>query len=194
MRTSDILNKLLEEVRDPLSVSDVMDILGDRSMAVFIVFLGLPNCIPMAPPVPLVSALMLIVVAGQMMLGGSVPWLPQRIKYAALAQADVARVARKALPAVMFLERFSAMRMQWFGPRLSGVVMGGLLYALALCVIFAAPIIGQIPFGLAICLVGLGLVERDGVIVLIGTIVGGIGIFLSAGIAYALFMAAGQFF
>ena len=44
-----------------------------------------------------------------------------------------------------------------------------------------AAVVGQIPLGLAVCLVGLGLVERDGLLVLGGLGVGALGVTLSLG-------------
>jgi hypothetical protein len=64
--------------------------------------------------------------------------------------------------------------------------MGVVLLALALSLIVAAPLIGQIPLGLAVCLVGLGLVERDGIVVLVGLGIGLIGVAINAGFAYAV--------
>ncbi|MEG9525710.1 MAG: exopolysaccharide biosynthesis protein, partial [Hyphomicrobiales bacterium] len=64
--------------------------------------------------------------------------------------------------------------------------MGIVLLALALALIVAAPIVGQIPLGLAVCLVGLGLVERDGVVVMGGLVIGLFGVAINAGFAYAV--------
>ena len=66
------------------------------------------------------------------------------------------------------------------------------LFALAL--IFAAPIIGQIPLGLAVCLVGLGLVERDGYVVIAGIVVGTLGTSLSLGFLFAVIASAEAIF
>jgi len=40
--------------------------------------------------------------------------------------------------------------------------------------------------GLAVCLVGLGLVERDGLVVLGGLVIGMFGVAINAGFAYAV--------
>jgi hypothetical protein len=64
--------------------------------------------------------------------------------------------------------------------------MGLALLALALALIVAAPVVGQIPLGLAVCLLGLGLVERDGVLVMAGLTVGLFGVAINAGFAYAV--------
>ena len=73
-------------------------------------------------------------------------------------------------------------------------VLGLVILVLALGLIVAAPFIGQIPLGLAVCLVGLGLVERDGLLIIIGAVVGAAGLLLSAGFAYAIFSGIHELF
>ena len=41
--------------------------------------------------------------------------------------------------------------------------------------------------GLAVCLVGLGLVERDGLVIIGGMVMGAMGMTLSLGFVYAIF-------
>ena len=65
-------------------------------------------------------------------------------------------------------------------------LIGFLLLALAIGLLFAAPIIGQIPLGIAVCVVGLGLVERDGIVVIAGFAIGAVGLMLSFGFVYAV--------
>ncbi len=84
------------------------------------------------------------------------------------------------------LERWSRPRLLLLGTGAALRVIGLLLLALALGLLVAAPVVGQIPLGLAVCLVGLGLVERDGVVVLGGLTIGALGIALSAGFVYAV--------
>ncbi|MFD0937946.1 exopolysaccharide biosynthesis protein, partial [Methylobacterium trifolii] len=84
------------------------------------------------------------------------------------------------------LERWSRPRMSVFETALGMRGMGLALLALAMALIVAAPIVGQIPLGLAVCLVGLGLVERDGVVVLVGLGIGVVGVALNAGFVYAI--------
>jgi hypothetical protein len=65
-------------------------------------------------------------------------------------------------------------------------LIGFILLALSIGLIFAAPIVGQIPLGIAVCLVGLGLVERDGVLVMAGVAIGLLGLALSLGFIWAI--------
>jgi hypothetical protein len=91
------------------------------------------------------------------------------------------------MPAFRRLERFSRPRMAFLDTPIAMRLMGLVLLVLALGLLFAPPFVGQIPLGLAVCLVGLGLVERDGLVVLGGVAIGSIGLTLSLGFVYAVF-------
>ncbi|WP_332685047.1 exopolysaccharide biosynthesis protein [Bosea sp. (in: a-proteobacteria)] len=186
LRTSGLLLALAGLPGPRIAVGDIVAALRDRAYALLVVLLGLPNCLPMPPPIPLVCGLVLAFVAAQMLMGRATPWLPKRLLRRSIGQADLARAVHRALPPLIRLERFSRPRLTMLGGRFALPVLGGLLLILALGLIVAAPFIGQIPLGLAVCLVGLGLVERDGVVIIAGAVVGAVGLALSAGFAYAL--------
>ncbi len=185
-RTSEVLTVLASQDGDRLTVGDIVAVLRDRAFALLVVLLGLPNCQPMPPPIPLVCGLLLLLVAVQIAAGMSAPWLPRRLLGRSIARQDVERAVRRAVPILQRLERWSRPRMSVFESALGMRGMGLALLTLAMALIVAAPIIGQIPLGLAVCLVGLGLVERDGVVVIAGLVVGTAGVALNAGFVYAI--------
>ncbi|MCV9940791.1 exopolysaccharide biosynthesis protein [Boseaceae bacterium BT-24-1] len=194
LRTSGLLLALAHLPGPRIAVRDIVAALRDRAYALLVVLLGLPNCLPMPPPIPLVCGLVLAFVAAQMLMARATPWLPQRLLNRSIAQADLARAVQRALPPLVRLERFSKSRLTMLGGPFALPVLGAVLLILALGLIVAAPFIGQIPLGLAVCLVGLGLVERDGVLIIVGAVVGAIGLALSAGFAYALVSWLASFF
>ena len=98
------------------------------------------------------------------------------------------------MPAFRRLERFSRPRMTFLDNPISMRLMGVVILILALGLLFAPPFVGQIPLGIAVCLVGLGLVERDGLVVLGGLIIGSVGLTLSLGFVYAIFSGIESFF
>ncbi|SEG15437.1 Uncharacterized conserved protein [Bosea lathyri] len=168
-------------------MGSIVAALKDRAYALLVVLLGLPNCLPMPPPIPLVCGLVLAFVAAQMLAGRTMPWLPQALLARSIGKPELTRAVARALPILLRLERFSQPRLTMLGGAFAIQVLGFVILVLALGLIVAAPFIGQIPLGLAVCLVGLGLVERDGVIIIIGAVFGAIGLMLSAGFAYAIF-------
>ena len=194
MRTSEVLSKLAAAPGERLTVAAIFASLGEKAFALLIVILGVPNCIPMPPPIPILCGFLLIGVAIQIGFGRKSPWAPQVVLARSVAQNDVRRAAERAMPIVRKMERFSQPRLQWVSPTLSSALIALLLVTLALGIITAAPFIGQIPWGLAVCLLGLGLVERDGVLVIAAMIAAVIGASLSAGFVYAVSVAIKSWF
>jgi hypothetical protein len=185
-RTSEILLSLASQPGERLTVRDIMAVLQDRAFALLIVLLGLPNCLPMPPPIPLVCGLLLALVALQIVFGRPAPWLPRQLLNRSLARTDVERAVGRATPVFRRLERFSRPRMTFLDTPLVMRLMGVIILIMALGLLFAPPFVGQIPLGLAVCLIGLGLVERDGLVVLGGLVIGSIGLTLSLGFVYAV--------
>lgn len=171
-----------------------MEALKDRAYALLVVLLGLPNCLPMPPPIPLVCGLVLAFVGLQMLAGRATPWLPRALLSKTIGKQELSRAVSRALPILLRLERVSRPRLTGLGNGIAIPVLGLSILALALGLIVAAPFIGQIPLGVAVCLVGLGLVERDGVFILAGVVVGAGGLLLSAGFAYAIISGLSELF
>ena len=187
MRMSQVLTTLAAEPDERIAIRTIFGALSDRSFALLVVLLGLPNCLPMPPPIPAACALALIVVAAQMAVLRPAPWLPGSLLRRSVPRADLVRAVARALPWVDRLERWSQPRWNLFEARTGAVLSGVLLMAMALGMLFAAPFVGQVPYGIAVCLVGLGQVERDGMLVSFGILAGAIGAALSASFLYAIF-------
>ncbi len=186
-RTSQILLALASQPGERLTVREIMAVLQDRAFALLVVLLGLPNCLPMPPPIPLVCGLLLALVAVQIVFGREAPWLPRQLMNRSMARTDVERAVGRAVPVFRRLERISRPRMTFLDTPIAMRLMGGVILILSLGLLFAPPFVGQIPLGLAVCLVGLGLVERDGFVVVGGLLIGSIGLTLSLGFVYAIF-------
>ena len=185
-RTSEILSSLAAHASDRLTVGDILSVLRGRAFALLIVLLGLPNCLPMPPPIPLVCGLLLALVAAQIAAGWGKPWLPGVLLRRSVSRAEVSSAVARALPALIRLERWSRPRVEVLHTALAMRILGFVLLALALGLVVAAPVVGQIPLGLAVCLLGLGLVERDGVVLIAGLAIGSIGIAVNVGFVYAV--------
>ncbi|PIU07114.1 MAG: exopolysaccharide biosynthesis protein exod [Methylobacterium sp. CG08_land_8_20_14_0_20_71_15] len=177
---------LASQEGDRLTVGDIVAVLKDRAFALLVVILGLPNCLPMPPPIPLICGLLLLLVAVQLIAGMSSPWLPKALLRRSVARRDVERAANRAVPLLRRLERWSRPRLAVFDSALGMRGIGVILLTLSAALVVAAPIVGQIPLGIAVCLVGLGLVERDGIVVLAGLAVGAFGVAVNAGFVYAV--------
>jgi hypothetical protein len=186
MRLSQVLVLLAAEPEERISFRDILAILSERSFAILVVLLGLPNCLPMPPPIPTISALLLIMIALQMLVRRPEPWFPGVVLRGSVARSDVLRAVKRALPVVSRLERWSRPRLSVFEPRVAALLSALLLLLMSVGMLLAAPLIGQVPYGLAVCLFGLGQIERDGVLVLSGMVAGAVGVALSASFIYGV--------
>src|SRR6478735_1869309 len=146
VRTSDIIVKLASGGDSPrVSVREIVDALGERAYALLIVVLGLPNCLPMPPPIPLLCGILLLFVAAQIIVGWPSPWLPKRLLNRSSARGDLVKAASRAVPWLKWLEKGAKPRLAVFDHVLALRVMGIVLLMFSLALIFAAPVIGQIP-------------------------------------------------
>jgi len=175
---------------DRLTLRSMLDALGERAFALGMLLFALPSCIPMVPPIPLISGLLIAVLAAQMVAGWRTPWLPRRLLDWSVDRTEAARVLGRARPFIRRIEGMLSPRAVTLtvlpGLRLTALAL--LLFALALLV--AAPFIGQIPLGVAIALVGIGITERDGVVVIVGLAIGAVGVAISAGFVAAVVAGA----
>ncbi|MCR5879475.1 exopolysaccharide biosynthesis protein [Phenylobacterium sp. J367] len=147
-----------------------------------------PLVLPMPPGVSAVLGLPLLLFSAQFMLGMRRPWLPGALADRAIRGRDVKAMAERVVPMLLRIERLLHPRLTFLahGPfaRLVGVV------AFVLSVIVFLPVpFGNILPSLAIAVLGLGLVERDGLALLIGGAVAGASLALLAWLGHVVFDA-----
>lgn len=131
-----------------------------------------------------VLGLPLLYLSFQMMLG-RVPWLPQFIGRRSIRRDRFALLVDTAAPWLARAERLLRPRWSWSVNHGAERVIG------AFCLILAAVLALPIPLGnmlpaLAISVIALGVLERDGLWVMIGTVIGLASLFIVAGVVYAL--------
>ncbi|MGX9354281.1 exopolysaccharide biosynthesis protein [Roseobacteraceae bacterium S113] len=145
--------------------------LNERAFGLFLLILALPCCIPFLYGIPQVVSLPLMFVSAQILLGRTTPWLPQKLGARDVSVAALAALSTRAGPWLRRIEAISH-------PRLSALTHAPLdrLVGLAL-VLFSASILVPLPGtntvpGFAVVIVSMGLLQRDGALVILGAILG----------------------
>ncbi len=173
-RTSALLMRLARQMPDErVSMGTLLEALGDRGFAIILLVLAAPNSLPIPSPPGLstVFGVPLAFFSVQMMLGRPLPWLPRRFLRRSISRADFRTVVAKIVPWLEKLERYCRPR----GHALIGKTAERVLGAayLVLAVVLALPIPGgNFPPGLAMTVMSLGLLEKDGRMVGIGLAIG----------------------
>ncbi|MDO3385828.1 exopolysaccharide biosynthesis protein [Gilvimarinus sp. SDUM040013] len=156
-----------------VSVGSVLENASDRGFGPLLLVPALFTFLPTGgiPGVPIVAAAVIVLIAGQLLIGRRSPWLPARIQRMQLKKSSVTEVLEPA-------KRYTARVDRVLKPRLSFLLGESGLKAIAvLCIALALALIplGPIPFAAAapsgiLVLLSLGIVARDGVLVLIGAL------------------------
>jgi hypothetical protein len=161
------LAKLAETARDRggLTVGDALASVGEASFGFAMLMLALPALIPIPGPFGMVFGSALAIVALQFAVGVGSLWLPAILRNRKVSASAFAALQRHADPIARRIERIIRPgRLKAFtGPALPYVLA---LPVFALAIAIALPI----PFGsilpvIAVCVIAIGLIERDGLIV-----------------------------
>ena len=178
--------------RERIAISDLLVALGDRATAALMFLFAFPNVLPTPPGTSSILGAPLIFLSAQLMLGQA-PWLPALVANRSMARADFSLLVERIVP---WLQRAESL----LRPRLSSLALPPMEYfvgfvSLLLSVLLVLPIpLGNVLPALAISLMALGVLERDGAWVLAGlamTVVAGSVVY---GVLFAMLKAGLYFF
>jgi hypothetical protein len=151
-----------------ITLGDLLAALRGRAFGAMLLVFAFPNMLPSPPGLAAVLGLPLVVLATLMMVGRD-PWLPPFIARRGLTTATFRSMVERATPWIQRAERLLRYRLALLttasAQRLVGLV----------CLIVALLLMLPVPFGnmmpsLAICVLALGVLERDGAWVLAGLV------------------------
>ncbi|MEW5966828.1 MAG: exopolysaccharide biosynthesis protein [Pseudomonadota bacterium] len=187
------LSALLREIgddpgRERISIGDLLAALGDRALGALLFIFAFPNILPTPPGTSAVLGAPLIFLAAQLTLGRK-PWLPALVTRRSMARADFQALMQRMGP---WLERAEKL----LRPRASVLALPPMEYLIGLvCLLLAAVLVLPIPFGnmlpaLAISLMALGVLERDGLWVIAGLGVAIASAVVVSGVVFAMVKTA----
>lgn len=163
---SAVLFELSEAATDSLSVTELVAVLGDRSVGAALLILALPATL-MPPGVAAILGAPLLVISAQLVIRRQKIWLPSQLGQLRLKREHLAPAMARSARMVARLEttlrpRLAGLQHSWHD-RLIGVGCMGLSTVL----ILPAPI-AHTAAGLGIAAFAAGMLQRDGVALLAG--------------------------
>ncbi|MGX5664499.1 exopolysaccharide biosynthesis protein [Rhizobium daejeonense] len=184
-RLSEILASLAEDTsRERVSVADIFQAMGDRAFGALILIFALPNVIPSPPGTSALTGAPLVFLSAQLMLGQS-PWLPKIIANRSIARSDFSAVVSRVSPWLARGERMLRPRLGFLIHPPAEYLTGFLCLILSIILILPIPL-GNILPAIAICLFSFGILERDGLCVLLGMVMFANSVTVVAGVLFAL--------
>lgn len=173
--------------RERISVGDLLAALGDRAIGALMFFFAAPNILPVPPGVSTLLGAPLLFLSAQLMLGMR-PWLPGIVTRRSLSRDDLATLVRRIVPWLAKAEKL-------LRPRLPVLARPPVEYFVGLvCLVLAAILMLPIPLGntlpaLAISVLALGVLERDGVWIALGLLASVVAGAVVSGVVWAMIKA-----
>jgi hypothetical protein len=177
-----------DDSHDRIAVSDLLAALGDRALAALLFVFAVPNVLPVPPGPSAILGAPLVFLAAQLAFGRR-PWLPAVIARRTMTRTDFAALMRRIGP---WLERAERM----LKPRIAGLTLPPVEYLIGLvCLLLAIVLVLPVPLGnmlpaLAISLLALGVLERDGLWILAGLAAAVASAIVVSGVVFAMVKAA----
>lgn len=183
-----LLRRLADDGGDAgLTLHEIRDRLDERAYGLLILLLSIPCLVPGLYGVPQVVGLIVILLAGQMLVGREEPWLPRWFLNLRCRGSWLKAMADFAETKLGWIDRLSRPRLRRFadgpGEKLAAVFM------ILATVTIVMPLTNTIP-SIALALLSVGLIQRDGLFVLAGCAVTTVWLTLLGALGTGLLLGA----
>lgn len=154
-----------------LSLSQIMDQLDERAFGAGLFILALPCAIPFLWGIPQIVALPMLALTLQMLAGRQEPWLPQRFAIRRIDKAGLTRMARFGRNWFGWLEWVAFPRLTLLSSKPAERLVALFLTAFCASILIPLPGTNTVP-GIAVAIAAFGLMSRDGLLILLGLMLG----------------------
>lgn len=169
--TSEVLIRAVRGDSEKVSVRQILDALDARSFGLAVLLFSLPSVVPMPPGVPTVVGIILLIVSVQMVIGRHELWLPGILSKREFDRKSLVSAFEGIAPKLAILEKVMKPRLLFMTGRAGSILIGVIVLIMAFVLVLPLPPGGNFPPALACAVLGMGLAQRDGVMILIGLVV-----------------------
>ncbi|NER81869.1 MAG: exopolysaccharide biosynthesis protein [Leptolyngbya sp. SIO1D8] len=152
-----------------VTLADILNLSGERTFGFLFVLLALPSALPVpAPGYSIPFGVLLLLIAGQLVIGLRRPWLPRRLLRWGFDLETVQKMAKAATPWLQRIEMLSRPRLTPICTSYPGRFLMGLAIAvMSVSMMIPIPGTNTLP-AIGIFVIGFGLLDDDGAISLAG--------------------------
>ncbi|MGJ3264538.1 MAG: exopolysaccharide biosynthesis protein [Salinarimonas sp.] len=161
------IGETAEAERIPLGT--LVDALGERTFGLVMLVLALPCAIPFLYGVPQIVSVPMVFVAAQLVIGRKALWLPQGLRARAFSTSDYRAMIDRARPWLLRFEHLARPRLALLATGPSERLVGLAMLVASLSIAVPLPLTNTVP-GIGVAIIAVGLIERDGLLVLGGAV------------------------
>ncbi len=158
---------------DKISFKLLIEHLGTRAYGILLVLLTLPNAIPISGVLGIsaLTGLLMLIFSAQMAFAVEKPWLPKFIAEKEIRKELLLKALRVVTPYLEKIEPYIKPRLVILSTPVALKMMGWIIVLFCLVILLPIPFSNFGP-ALAIFLIGLGMLEKDGIFALLGVLIG----------------------
>lgn len=172
-RFSDTLERLGVDGGEKLFLGEIVDVFGERAFGAVMLLFAIVNLLPWPPGGTTLTGAPLLFLSAELAWGRDSLWLPKWLERASVRRETFATLSGRLMKIIRFSEALSRPRLYFLTGRLGQGLIG--LACLLLSAVLVLPVFGGnlIP-AVAIGFFALGVMQRDGLAVLLGWIMTGV--------------------
>jgi hypothetical protein len=188
-RLSDMLSAIANDTsRERIAIGDLVNAMEERAFGPLMFIFSLPNVLPTPPGTSTILGAPLIFLTLQLALGRA-PWLPAFIADRSIGRREFAGFIDKAKPWLAKAETLLRPRLGFLAHPPGENIVGIVCFILAVVLVLPIPLGNMLP-ALAVCVLALGILERDGVWVITGMAIALASLSVVWGVVWALVHSA----
>lgn len=166
---SDILFQLCDSDRPNLSLRELVEAFGERGFGALILILSLLALLPWPPGAKAIFSMPIILLSLELMFQRHAIWLPKWALRGSLSRNAYRAGVTRIIGTVRKVENLSKPRLAFLTGEVADIFTG------LICVLLAVMMALPVPFGdalpaFALVLFSLGMMQRDGLAILLGVI------------------------
>jgi hypothetical protein len=164
---ADVIEGFGEDARPVLTVGEMLEAFDSRAFGAMLLVFGLLNTLPLPPGSSTLLSLPILFLAPQIAMGADTPWLPRGLMEKPLKRDDLRGLFRRLAPIVRSMELITRPRLRPMFAPLGERAIGVVCTLLALVLVLPIPL-GNLAPGATVAVLALALLQRDGVLALLG--------------------------
>jgi len=165
-----VLDQLLATEKH-ITIGEIVDRIDERGFGLLMLVLGLPTFFPLLPFASPVVGSLYMLLALRLIIGMDRPWLPGFVRRRELSAATLEVLRRRGIPLVRRIERFSRPRFRVLNNPVVVRIAAVNVFVMGLVLLSPALFLNALP-ALSVMFIGLGLLNDDGIFLLVGLAVG----------------------
>ncbi len=157
-------------------ISEIIEEFHENGILLAIIFFSFPVAVPLPypPGFTTIMGVPLIVLSLQLLMGSNKVWLPNMVNNYEIKNSTIIMICNKIVPIIITIERYVKPRFSIAKTIYAQQFVGLISIIAAIIVALPIPFTNSVP-ALGISVMTLGLLNRDGLVIIIGFIISIIG-------------------